>query len=139
MSRWALHSLDSPAATVPLVVAGLGFGLALAPVNTALLASTDAGVHGLASALVVVARMVGMLVGISVLTTIGLHRYFVALAALPPIAQVCGDGGSCPRYARLVDLAALTQVQTIFVGAALCALIAGLVAAALFRGGPVRS
>jgi MFS family permease len=139
MSRWGLHGLDSPAATVPLVVAGLGFGLALAPVNTALLASTDAEVHGLASALVVVARMVGMLVGISVLTTIGLHRYFVAQATLPPIADVCGDGGSCPRYSRLVDLAALTQVHTIFVGAALCALIAGVLAAGLFRGAPARS
>jgi len=139
MSRWGLHSLDGPMATVPLVVAGLGFGLALAPVNAALLASTADEVHGLASALVVVARMVGMLVGISVLTTIGLHRYFTAQAALPAIADVCGDGTACPRYARLVDLAALTQVQTIFVGAALCALLAGVLAAGLLRGAPTRS
>jgi MFS family permease len=139
MSRWGLHSLESPLATVPLVLAGLGFGLALAPVNAALLATTVEAVHGLASALVVVARMVGMLVGISVLTTIGLHRYFAAQAELPAIADVCGGGGACARYTRLVDLAALTQVHTIFLGAALCALVAGLLAAVLFRGAPTRS
>jgi hypothetical protein len=125
---------------VPLVLAGLGFGLALAPVNSALLAGTAREVHGLASALVVVARMVGMLVGISVLTTIGLHRYFVEQEALPPIADVCGPGsGVCRRYSDLVDLAALAQVHTIFVGAAICALLAGGLAVALFRDLPAAS
>jgi MFS family permease len=139
MSRWGLHSLEHPVATVPLVAAGLGFGLALAPVNTALLGATDATVHGLAGALAVVARMVGMLVAVSVLTGVGLHRYFAAQAALPSMADVCGAGRACPRYRELVDLAALTQVHTIFAGAAVCALLAGLLAALLLRGAPTRS
>ena len=61
---------------IALVVCGFGFGLALAPVNAAILASTDPDVHGVSTAMVVVARMVGMLVGISALTTIGLRRYY---------------------------------------------------------------
>ena len=69
------------------MLGGFGFGLALAPVNAALLASTDDDVHGLASALVVVARMVGMLVGISALTTIGLRRYYAEQADLPDRAR----------------------------------------------------
>ena len=66
------------------MIGGFGFGLALAPVNAALLAATDGDVHGVASALLVVARMVGMLVGISALTTIGLRRYYAEPGDLPP-------------------------------------------------------
>ena len=51
MSRWGLTSLSGWPATVPLVVGGLGFGLALAPVNAAVLAAPTTDVHGLASAL----------------------------------------------------------------------------------------
>ena len=63
MSRWDVETLHDPTANVALVVCGFGFGLALAPVNAAVLASTDPDVHGVTTAMVVVARMVGMLVG----------------------------------------------------------------------------
>ena len=69
---------------------GFGFGLALAPVNAALLASTADSVHGVTSALLVVSRMVGMLVGISALTTIGLRRYYAVEADIPSPNEVCG-------------------------------------------------
>ncbi len=87
MTTWQLDTLESFSSNIPLVLCGFGFGLALAPVNAALLASTHHDVHGLASALVVVARMVGMLVGISALTTIGLRRYYAGLDENPlPLA-----------------------------------------------------
>ena len=82
MSRWDIDTLADPSSNIALVLCGFGFGLALAPVNAAILASTDPGVHGVSTAMVVVARMVGMLVGISALTTIGLRRYY-AEAGLP--------------------------------------------------------
>ena len=89
MAGWDDESLLSVAATGPLVLGGLGFGLAIAPVNAALLAATDRSVHGVTSALLVVARMVGMLVGISALTTIGLRRFYSVSSSIPPVQTLC--------------------------------------------------
>ena len=133
MAQWGLTSLEHAVATVPLVLAGLGFGLALAPVNAALLAATDDAVHGVTSALLVVARMVGMLVGISALTTVGLRRYYAVQVDLPAPAEVCASGTQCAEYTRLLKEAGLAQLQTVFWGAAVCAVVAGVVAVLAFR------
>ncbi|WP_367280150.1 MFS transporter [Nocardioides sp.] len=139
MSRWDIDSLESWTATIPLVVGGLGFGLALAPVNAAVLAVTADAVHGLASAMVVVARMVGMLVGISALTTIGLRRYYAEQAAVPPVQDVCPAGTTrCAEYSDLLKAAGIAQEQTVFLGAAGCALVAAVLALWLLRGAPTR-
>jgi len=135
MTGWDARALDGPAATVALVVCGLGFGLALAPVNAALLAATAPAVHGISSALVVVARMVGMLVGISVLTTIGLARFYAVEASIPPPTRLCPEHPtSCPPYVALLREAGLTQLHTVFAGAAVCALVAAVLGVLLLRG-----
>ena len=116
-------SLDGFASNVPLVVGGLGFGLALAPVNAAILSTTADDTHGIASALVVVARMVGMLVGISVLTTWGLHQLHAEHEESPDLG--------------LVELA-IVQEQSVFMGAAAAAALAAVLAVALFQRAPTR-
>ena len=138
MAQWGLTSLDDPVSTVPLVAAGLGFGLALAPVNAALLAATEAAVHGVTSALLVVARMVGMLVGISALTTLGLRRYYAVQVDLPTPAEVCASGTQCADYTRLLKEAGLAQLQTVFWGAAVCAAVAAVLAVLTFRAARTR-
>jgi MFS family permease len=135
MAQWGLYSLDSVWATVPLVVAGLGFGLCVAPVNAALLGATPSHVHGLASAFVVVSRMVGMLVGISALTTIGLRRFYAVSARVPPVQQVCGSSKICDEYLRRLKLAGVEQIHAIFWGAAGCAVLAALLSLALLGSG----
>ena len=139
MSEWGLTSLESWVATVPLALGGFGFGLALAPVNAAVLATTDAAVHGLSAAFVVVARMVGMLVGISALTTIGLRRYYAEQADLPGIRDVCDGASRCPEFTLLLREAGIAQEHVVFVGAAWCAVAAGVLALVLFRGAPTRA
>ena len=139
MSQWGMESLLSPVATVPLVLAGLGVGLAMAPVNASLLSATDPTVHGVTSALLVVSRTVGKLVGISALTTLGLRRFYAEQSDLPAPMEVCGEGDSrCAEFTRILQEAGLTQLHTIFLGAAVCCVVAGLVALVVFRHADTR-
>ncbi|MDC5696762.1 MFS transporter [Intrasporangium calvum] len=118
MSTWTVASLQDPVSTtIVLAVVGLGIGLALAPVNNAALADSPSHAHGVASALVVVARMVGMVVGLALLTSIGLNRYFAAVRQLPD-----------PFDTEALVAAGVVQVQTVFFGGAIAALVGGLVA-----------
>ncbi|MGH3456320.1 MAG: MFS transporter, partial [Nocardioidaceae bacterium] len=139
MSTWDATTLEGPLATVPLVLTGFGFGAAIAPVNAALLASTASSVHGLASALLVVARMVGMLVGISALTTIGLRRFYDVSEDIPSTTVLCPDDPTdCDVYEdRLLD-AGLAQLEAVFLGAAVCAVLAALAALLTLRGAAAR-
>ncbi|MBO9520488.1 MAG: MFS transporter [Nocardioidaceae bacterium] len=139
MSGWDAEALTHHVTSgAVLALTGLGFGLALAPVNAALLASTADAVHGVTSALLVVSRMVGMLVGISVLTTIGLRRYYAVADDFPEPSEVCGGKTRCSAYSDLLQGAGLEQLHAIFWGAAGCALLAGVLALLLFRGARTR-
>jgi Major Facilitator Superfamily len=122
-----------------LVACGLGFGLAIAPVNASILASVQPRMHGLASALVVVARMIGMLVGISILTAVSLHIFYTTASAFPSPAALCPTSPlNCAAYERDVTAAIVTELRAVFLGAALCAALAAVFAAALLRGRPAR-
>ncbi len=139
MAGWAFESLHDLTSSGVLAMTGLGFGLALAPVNAALLASTEDSVHGVTSALLVVSRMVGMLVGISALTTIGLRRYYAVESDIPSPNAVCTGGRTrCAAYTRMIQEAGIEQLHAIFIGAAICALVAGIVAVLCFRGADTR-
>lgn len=119
-SGWGRGSLDSVSGSVALVLIGFGLGLAIAPVNNAALADAPETSHATVSALVVVARMMGMVVGLSLLTAIGLNRFYSAVASLPELTD--------PE--TLID-AAITQVQTMLFGAAVAASLAALACFAL--------
>jgi hypothetical protein len=132
MAHWNNQALDQPASTVILLATGLGFGLAIAPVNQALLAATRPEVHGVAAALVVVARTIGMLIGISALTAVGLHVFYTQQRHIgTPLALCPTNPGNCPLYEQQTRLALLNELHAIFWSAGLCAALAALLAATL--------
>ncbi|MGZ4750612.1 MAG: MFS transporter [Oryzihumus sp.] len=121
MSGWVPAALDGIGATAVLLAAGLGLGLAIAPVNAAALADAPVGDAGVASALVVVARMTGMVVGLAVLTAIGLHRFSATVSALPD-----------PTDTAALARAGVVQVQSVLLGGGIAAGAAAV--AALWLG-----
>lgn len=133
MSQWGLTALEHWSSDLVLVICGFGFGLALAPVNAAVLAFTDASLHGLSSALVVVARMVGMLVGISTLTAIGLRRYYAVQGSFPSVREVCDGASRCSEFTLLLKEAGIAQETTVFAGAAFLSALAAVLAIVMFR------
>jgi MFS family permease len=134
MTGWGERSLDGAGATVVLVGAGLGFGLAIAPVNAVLLAVTPPPVHGSASALAVVARTIGMLVGLALLTAVALRRFTAEVAGIGSPFELCPQTPTdCAPYDRATDAAVLTQLHTVFAGAAIAAGVAAVAALVLLR------
>jgi hypothetical protein len=92
VSHWTVDVLsarhDLGLFTVPtfdtdLALAGVGLGLVIGPLTSATLRAVPGAQHGIASASVVVARMIGMLVGLASLSAWGLYKFNQYLAAMP--------------------------------------------------------
>ncbi|MCB8985732.1 MAG: MFS transporter [Ardenticatenaceae bacterium] len=81
MGRWQATAVGdhTPYAQMAwqLVVLGIGFGLVIAPVGTAVINAAPDDQRGIASSLVIVMRLMGMSVGLSGLTAWGLRRFDV--------------------------------------------------------------
>ncbi len=73
---WQTWTLDTPNEIIALQMAlvGVGLGLTFSPISTAVINSASEDERGIASALVLVVRLLGMTISISSLTTYALNR-----------------------------------------------------------------
>jgi MFS family permease len=74
MSQWPAN-VGSEQITIATIIAGLGFGLSIAPISTSALNSAKSGDEGIAASMVTVLRMTGMMIGLSWLTPWGVARF----------------------------------------------------------------
>ncbi|HTM85053.1 MAG TPA: MFS transporter [Mycobacterium sp.] len=101
VSHWTVDVLSArhdlglftlPVLDTDLAIVGFGLGLVIGPLTSAALRVVPAAQHGIASAAVVVARMIGMLIGIASLSAWGLYRFNQYLAVPNP------DCAALPAY-----------------------------------------
>jgi MFS transporter, DHA2 family, triacylglyceride efflux pump len=82
MAAWS----EDPSAlelTLPLLVAGLGFGLVIAPINAAVMNEAREDERATLASLLTVVRLVGALVGVALLTTRGLSGFYAEAGRIP--------------------------------------------------------
>ncbi|GLP75854.1 putative triacylglyceride transporter [Mycobacterium antarcticum] len=82
-TRHDLGLFSVPAFETDLVLAGVGLGLVIGPLTSATLRAVPGAQHGIASASVVVSRMIGMLIGLASLSAWGLYKFNQYLAEMP--------------------------------------------------------
>lgn len=139
-ARHDLGFISLPMLDTDLAIAGLGLGLVIGPLTSATLRVVPAAQHGIASAAVVVARMIGMLIGVAALSAWGLYKFNQylqeRLAALPP-ADADSPGGlivaatarvsEASRQAYVLQYGEIFRITCIvcIVGAAIALLISG--------------
>ena len=93
--------------TVPLVAAGLGFGLVIPPIGVAALSAAPNDYWGAAASLVTASRMVGMALGLAALSAWGIERFYSLTA------DVTLGANFAETEAVLID-AGVTVFQNLF-------------------------
>lgn len=108
--------------TGPLLLAGLGFGLVIAPINSAALSEVVEEERATMASLLTVVRLLGALVGVALLTSRGLGGFY-AEAGLVPL----GD----PRFEELVVGLQVDAFHEVFIVTGVVCLLTLLPAALL--------
>lgn len=138
---WTARTL--PEVEPSLVLAGLALGIVIAPLSSTVLRATPEGQHGMASAAVVVARMMGMLLGLAALTSWSLHRFQESTADLDtPLPFGLSETEFLEQqesYLKALDTALAAQYGDVFTATAVICLAGAACALGLPSGPGSRS
>lgn len=119
------RTLAEPLRTAPQLLGGLGFGLVIAPLSAAALRGAAEHERATLASWLTLSRMVGMLVGTSLLTAHGLGRFYARASNL--------EFGS-PEFAALVAQAQVQTFREVFLAAGAIMLVGALLTL-LLEGG----
>ncbi|WP_160145760.1 MFS transporter [Dictyobacter aurantiacus] len=128
---WLMHlwplTVDWTLITVGALSSGFGLGLVIAPLSTTAVNAVDSRQLGMASSVVTITRMIGMILGLAALTSWGLGRFrelvalFKAPASAPPLSPAYNA-----LYFRYITDAAHTVYTSIFLAAGILCVLACL-------------
>ena len=124
MSGWGTE-VEQARLTMPLITAGLGFGLVIPAISVSALSAAPSHYWGAAASLVTASRMVGMALGLAALSAWGIERFY-SLTAHVTIGATYEE-----TEAPLIE-AGVTVFQNLFMISGFLALLA-IVPALLMR------
>src|SRR5712692_599131 len=120
--------------TTSTIAGGFGFGLVIAPIGTTAINVVSNRQMGMASSVVTVLRMVGMIIGLAALTSWGLGRFHdLLLAFKPPAGTLPLSDKYNAALAHYVVFAAHEVYTSIFLAAGVLCLVA-IIPAFLLEG-----
>ena len=124
MHLWPLN-VNWTQITVSTLIAGLGFGLVIAPIGTTAINAANRRQIGMASSVVTVLRMIGMILGLAALTSWGLGRFRTLAAAFKAPAHVAAFSTTYNTLYATYLVASAHEVYTaIFLAAGILCVIA---------------
>ena len=90
MSGWGTE-VKEIRLSVPLALAGLGFGLVIPPINVCALSASPSHYWGAAASLVTASRMVGMALGLAALSAWGIEHFYSLTSELTIVDETFRD------------------------------------------------
>ena len=136
LSGWPLD-IAEPRLTLDMVVAGVGFGLVIAPLMHRAIAAAPSDYRALAASMVVVSRMLGMTLGMAALSAWGVNEFLTILVETPsplmtPGLDAAARAQALVEYRETLQTASLGLFQSFYRAAGVIAL-AAIVPAILMR------
>ena len=116
MSGWETE-VDEIRLTLPLIAAGLGFGLVIPPIGVSALSAASSDYWGAAASLITASRMIGMALGLAALSAWGIERFYSLASHVTPSESYEAT------EAVLID-AGVTVFQNLFMIAGFLSLLA---------------
>ena len=127
VSGWPVE-IAEPRLTLDMIIAGVGFGLVIAPLMHRAILSAPPDYRAVSASMIVVARMLGMTLGMAALSAWGVNEFlaiFDDTVALPAAERI-----------EVINTASLELFQSFFRAAGIVAILA-IVPAFLMRASPL--